>query len=142
MILPDAAVLVYAHREDAPHHEDYRDWLEQLVDGPNAYAMSDLVLEGFLRIATSPRVFADPTPQDRALAFARAVRSRPHCVQVAPGGRHWDIFPSLLVEGGVRGALAAEAYLAALAIESGCEWITTDRAYARFPGLRWRHPLD
>lgn len=142
MILPDAAVLVYAHRQDAPHHEDYRDWLEQIVDGPNAYAMSDLVLGGFLRVVTSPHAFADPTPLDQALAFARAVRSRPHCVHVAPGGRHWDIFTSLLVEGGVRGALGAEAYLAALAIESGCEWITTDRAYARFPGLRWRHPLD
>jgi predicted nucleic acid-binding protein len=34
-----------------------------------------------------------------------------------------------------------DAYFAALAIEAGCEWITTDRAFARFKGLRWRHPL-
>ena len=34
-----------------------------------------------------------------------------------------------------------DAWLAALAIESGCEWITADRDYARFPGLRWRAPL-
>ena len=34
-----------------------------------------------------------------------------------------------------------DAYLAALAIESGSEWITTDRDYTRFPNLRWRHPL-
>ena len=31
---------------------------------------------------------------------------------------------------------------AAPAIESGSEWITTDRDYSRFPGLKWRHPLD
>lgn len=142
MVLPDASVLVYAHREDAPDHEDYRDWLEGVVEGPNAYAMSDLVLSGFIRLVTSPRVFRDPTPLDRALAFARSVRSRPHCVAVAPGARHWDIYSSLLIEASARGGLAAEAYLAALAIESGCDWITTDRAYARFPGLRWRHPLD
>jgi len=30
----------------------------------------------------------------------------------------------------------ADAYLAALAVESGSEWIITDRDYARFPGLR------
>jgi len=35
----------------------------------------------------------------------------------------------------------ADAYLAALALESGSDWITTDRDYARFPDLRWRHPL-
>ena len=34
------------------------------------------------------------------------------------------------------------AWLAALAIESGCEFVTTDRDFARFPGLRWRHPLE
>jgi hypothetical protein len=44
--------------------------------------------------------------------------------------------------GGIKGNLVADAYLAALAIESGSEWITTDRDYGRFPGLKWRHPLD
>jgi uncharacterized protein len=31
-------------------------------------------------------------------------------------------------------------FLTALAIESGSEWITSDRGYGRFPGLRWRVP--
>ena len=39
-------------------------------------------------------------------------------------------------------AFAPDAFLAALAIERGCEWITTDRDFARFRGLRWRHPLQ
>jgi toxin-antitoxin system PIN domain toxin len=142
VVLPDVSVLVYAHREDAPDHEDYRDWLEGVVDGPNAYGISDLVLSGFVRLVTSPRVFRDPTPLERALAFARSVRERPHCVRIAPGTRHWEIFSTLLVEASARGTLATDAYLAALAIESGCDWITTDRDFARFPGLRWRHPLD
>jgi uncharacterized protein len=41
-----------------------------------------------------------------------------------------------------RGNAVPDALLAALAIESGSEWITTDRGFARFPDLRWRHPLD
>jgi hypothetical protein len=59
---------------------------------------------------------------------------------VAPGNRHWEIFTRLCRETDAKGNLIADAYLAALAIESGSEWITTDRDYARFPGLRWRHP--
>ena len=60
---------------------------------------------------------------------------------IAPGPRHWGIFAGLCRTTGVRGNLVPDAYLAALAIESGSEWISTDRDYARFPGLRWRHPL-
>jgi len=36
----------------------------------------------------------------------------------------------------------SDSHLAALAIESGSEWITSDRGFARFSGLRWRAPLD
>ena len=60
---------------------------------------------------------------------------------VAPGPRHWRLFTDLCRVAGAKGAIVADAYLAALAIESGSDWITTDRDYARFPGLRWRHPL-
>ena len=37
--------------------------------------------------------------------------------------------------------MVTDACFAALALESGCEWVTTDRDYARFAGLAWRHPL-
>jgi predicted nucleic acid-binding protein len=39
-----------------------------------------------------------------------------------------------------RGNLVPDAYLAALAIESGCEWVTLDQGFGRFPELRWRAP--
>lgn len=103
--------------------------------------LSELVLSGFLRIATNPRVFSPPAPIERALAFADVLRAHTSTVVLAPGERHWDIFRQLCVDAGARGNLVPDAYLAALAIESGSEWITTDRDFARFPGLRWRHPL-
>jgi predicted nucleic acid-binding protein len=34
------------------------------------------------------------------------------------------------------------AFLAAMAIENRCEWVTTDTDYARFPGLCLGHPLE
>jgi predicted nucleic acid-binding protein len=70
------------------------------------------------------------------------VREHSQAVVIAPGPRHWGIFLGLCERTKARGNLVADAYLAALAIESGSEWITTDRDYAQFPGLRWRHPLE
>jgi hypothetical protein len=142
MLLPDVNVLVFAHREDLRDHERYRAWLEGVVDGPEAFGLSDLVLSGFLRVVTHPRVFATPTPLERALEFAEAVRSASNRVRISPGERHWEIFTALCREAQARGNLVPDAWFAALAIESGSEWITADRDYARFPGLRWRHPLE
>jgi toxin-antitoxin system PIN domain toxin len=103
--------------------------------------VADLVLSGFLRVVTHPRVFQDPSPLNLALDFVAQIRTRPNCVLLAPGDRHWDIFNGLVRSTGARGNLIPDAYFAALAIEHGADWITTDRDYARFPGLRWGHPL-
>jgi uncharacterized protein len=124
-----------------PMHAAYREWLEGAVDADEAFGVSELVLSGFLRVVTHPRVFSPPEPIESALAFVNVLREAPNAVPVAPGNRHWQIFERLCREAGVRGNLVPDAYLAALALESGCEWVTTDRDYARFPGLRWRHPL-
>lgn len=141
MILPDVNVLVYAHREESERHEEYRRWLEALFASGEAFGVSDLVLNGCLRILTHPRIFNPPTPPSVALAYVRQVREHPHAVVIRPGPRHWQIFRELCEKTDARGNIVADAYLAAVAIESGSEWVTTDRDYARFPGLRCRHPL-
>jgi len=103
--------------------------------------VADIVLSGFVRIATHPRIFTPPTPLDDALRFAETVRRAPTSVAVAAGRRHWEIFVRLCREADARGNLVPDAFLAALAIDSGSELITTDRDYSRFARLRWRHPL-
>lgn len=142
MILPDVNVLVYAHREDAPGHLAYRTWLAGVIDGDAAYGMADLVLSGFLRVVTHPRIFSPPSTLEQALAFVSDVRDQPNCVLLAPGARHWTIFEKLCRTAAIKGNLVPDAYLAALAIESGSTWVTTDRDYSRFAGLTWRHPLE
>ena len=142
MRLADVNVLAYAFRADAPGHAAHRAWVESLVGSDEAYAVSDHVLAGFLRVVTHPKVFYPPTPLAPALAFAQAFRERANAVPLAPGARHWGIFTKLCREAAARGNLVPDAWLAALAIESGCELVTTDRDFSRFPGLRWRHPLE
>ncbi len=142
MILVDVNVLVAAHREEHAAQPQLASWLESVINADRAYGMADLVLSGFLRVVTNPRAFGLPTPLSQALDFVSSVRDQPNCVRVEAGARHWSIFRSLCLDAGATGDLVPDAYLAALAIESGSEWITMDRDFARFPGLHWRHPLD
>lgn len=142
MILTDVNVLVYAHRKDADNHMRYRSWLSDVMQSPASFGVCDLALSGFLRIVTHPKVFVDPSPLDAALAFANQIREQSNCVVIVAGERHWSIFNQLISTVRAKGNLVPDAYFAALAIEAGAEWITTDRDYARFPGLKWRHPLD
>jgi uncharacterized protein len=141
MLLLDVNVLVYAFRKDAVQHERFAAWLRELVNDERPFGVADAVLSGFLRIVTHPRIFAAPTPIDEALNFTEKLRESPVYVPVAPGPRHWDIFVGLCRRAGVRGNLVSDAYLAALAIETGGQWITTDRDFSRFPGLQWRLPF-
>jgi uncharacterized protein len=139
MQLPDVNVLIYAHRADAPEHERYAAWLRGLTESDEPFAVSEAVLASVIRIVTNPRVFSEPSPMGTAVAFCQRLVDWPRAVMIVPSRRHWDIFVALCAD--VRGPLVADAYLAALAIEHGCELITTDSDFARFPGLRWQHPL-
>ena len=137
MQLPDVNILVYAHRQDSPHHGACVHWLETLINSDEAFAMSELVLSGFLRIVTHQKIFDPPSSLQDACSFIEQIRSQPNCVIVAPQQRHWDIFRKLCEQVNARGNLVPDAYHAALAIESGSEWITMDHDFSRFSGLRW-----
>ncbi len=141
MIVPDVNVLIYAHREESNDHPAYAGWLTDLVGGEEPFAVSEVALHGFVRIVTNPRVFPEPTPLASALAFVSELFKRPRCVRLRPGPGHWLIFERLCRQARVKGKLVADAYHAAVAIEHGCELVTTDADFARFPGLRWSHPL-
>ena len=140
MQLPDVNVLIYAHREDAPEHPRYAAWLKALTAADEPFALAEVVLAGFLRIVTNGRIFDPPTPMETAIAFCQSLVVWPRAVMVAPSRQHWDLFVGLCAN--IQGPLVTDAYLAALAIEHGCELITTDSDFARFQGLRWRHPLS
>jgi uncharacterized protein len=142
MKLIDVNVLVYAHRQDAPEHSRYLAWLQRLLTGPEPFGVADLVLSGFLRVVTHPKIFDPPTDPELALRFVQTIRDCAGCVVIAPGPGYWPIFTRLVRESGCRGSLIPDAFLAAIAIEAGCTWITTDRDYSRFNGLDRRHPLD
>ena len=142
MILLDVNVLVDAFREDQPRHPAVRAWIDRVTASDAAFGVPELVMSGFVRVVTHPRVFNEPDDVDDALAFAERLRELPHAVAVTPGERHWSIFARLCRATRATGNTVPDAYIAAMAIESGGELITADRGFARFPGLRWREPAQ
>jgi hypothetical protein len=138
----DVNVLIYAHHADDSRHDQYLDWLEAAVNGDRPFGLPSLVCSGFLRIVTHPKVLTRPLATDDALDILERLRDAPAVVPLEPGRRHWSIFSRLCRRVSARGNAVPDAYLAALAIEHDCEWNSADRGFARFPGLRARHPFD
>jgi toxin-antitoxin system PIN domain toxin len=140
MILPDVNVLIYAFRKDVPQYPVCRAWLDGVVTSDARFGVSPLVLSAVVRVSTNPRSYRTPSTLEEAFGFCGDLLGQPHCQIVEPGERHWDIFKRLCIETDTHGSRVTDAWFAALAIESGCEWITLDRDYARFPGLKWQVP--
>lgn len=140
MILPDVNVLIYAFRKEVPQYAACRGWLDRVVLGDERFGISPLTLAALVRVTTNRRTYATPSSFETAFGFCQDLLGQPHCQIVEPREQHWDIFKRLCVETDTRGSHVTDAWYAALAIEWGCEWITLDRDYARFPGLRWRPP--
>lgn len=132
MILFDANLLVQVFRSDAVNHQTSKEWVESIINGPDPYGVSPQALATFVRICTHPRVFVRPSPLSDALKFCRVLLEQPNAVVVNPGQRHWAIFESLCEAFGVTGNSVQMAWFAAMAIESDCEWTTTDPQYSRF----------
>jgi toxin-antitoxin system PIN domain toxin len=140
VILADVNVLVYAFRKDFAQHAVCKSWLDEIVAGDSLFGMSPLALGAVARITTNPRVFVQPNPVEEVFAYCDNLLGQPNCSIIVPGDRHWAIFKRLCVDAGIRGPRMTDAWFAALAIEHGCTWITYDRDYARFPGLKWEEP--
>jgi len=142
VIVPDVNVLVYAHRRDGhAEHARFAAWLTAVATGPEPFGLSVLALVGVVRIVTNPSIFGRPSTLEEALAFTGELVRRPTARLVGPGPRHWELVTELCRAASASAKLVADAQHAAVAIEHGCVFVTTDSDFARFPRLRWRHPF-
>ena len=142
MLLPDVNLLIYAHVEDStPDHTEYAAWVTRRATGPEPFALSVLVLAGFVRIVTNPAVFDPASTLERSFAFVSSPVERPTARVVGSGTNHLGILEELCRESRARGKLVADAQHAAIAIEHNCVMVSTDSDFSRFPRLRWQHPL-
>ncbi|MDQ1483048.1 MAG: uncharacterized protein QOF35_1124 [Actinomycetota bacterium] len=141
MLLLDVNVCVYAFRRESRRHADFRAWLEQALSGSELVGVPEQVLASLVSLVTNYRIYKDPSTPTAVLSFCDAILDAPTAVRVRPGERHWQIFHDLVAEHGLRGNDIPDASLAALALEQGATWVTTDRGFARYQGLTLLDPL-
>ena len=99
-------------------------------------AVSPLVLSGYLRIVTHPKIFVHPSSLKEAMMFCEIIRSSGSSILIEPGERHWNIFCNLCQNTNPKGNQIPDAWLAALAIEHSCRWITLDQGFSQYSDLR------
>lgn len=141
MLMIDVNVCVFAFRAESRGHAECKGWLERALSGPEPVGVPEQVLSSTIRLVTNHRIYGDPSTPAEALSFCDALLDAPAAMRVRPGERHWEIFRGLVSEDGLRGSDIPDAYLAALALEQGATWVTTDRGFARYEGLRLLNPL-
>ena len=141
MLLLDVNVCVYAFRRESRGHEKLKSWLQQVLAGPEPVGLPEQVLASVIRLVTNHRIYHDPSTPTAVLSFCDSLLDAPAAMRVRPGERHWEIFHDLVSQHGLRGNEIPDAYLAALALEQGATWVTTDLRFARYQGLRLLDPL-
>jgi uncharacterized protein len=142
LILVDANILLYAEDRGSPFHNQARTWWDARLSGSSPVCLSWSVLSAFLRIATNRRIYERPLTLDEAIGRVAGWLNQPCARVVNPTERHWQFFRDMLTAGKATANLVADAHLATLALEHGCQLMSTDADFARFPKLAWKNPFE
>jgi uncharacterized protein len=141
MIVIDANLLLYAYAQSSPAHLPAKAWLERVFTEREPVGLPWQSISAFLRVATNPSLPGETITMEQGIAIVERWLARPQVRPLTATERHWDVYRTMLYDGQVRGPLTSDAELAALTMEYGGVLHTTDRDFARFPGLRWVNPL-
>ena len=140
MQMPDVNVLIGAFRADSLLRARCVPWFEATLRNSSQLGLSPLILAAVIRVTTNHRTHSPPSRREDAIGFANDLLALPNTVKLEPGPRHWTIFTKLLDTADILGPATTDAWFAALAIEHDCTFVTLDRDFSRFPGLKWTNP--
>ncbi len=141
MIVVDANLLIYAYDLDSAHHKKSLSWLEELLSGVEAVGLPWQSVSAFLRVITNRRLPGMRVSLEQAVQVVDEWLQQPNVQVLVPADQHWSVLRQMILEGRASGPLVSDAEIAAITIEQGAVLHTTDRDFARFPGLRWKNPL-
>ncbi|MEQ1727875.1 MAG: type II toxin-antitoxin system VapC family toxin [Vicinamibacterales bacterium] len=141
MKIVDLNILLYAVNSQAPEHPRARAWWERALNDDEIVGLPWVVMLGFLRLSTNPRVFPRPLSPAAAMARIDAWLAQDHVQVVGERDDHWARLRGLLAGAGTSANLTTDAHLAALALSHDAVLVSSDRDFGRFKGLRWENPL-
>lgn len=141
MIALDTNILVYAHREDSPHHERASEALRGLVTPGQPFGVPWPVVHEFLAVVTHPRIYDPPSPTSAAFDALSALTKVPQARLLAETADHLDVMTRLL-KPGVVGPKVHDARIAAICLGHGVRALwSADRDFGWFPELTVINPL-
>ena len=141
MICPDVNLLLYAVFSTYPQHPKAKAWWDGVLSSPQPISIGHVVVLGFIRVSTSPRVFSRPLTIEKAVEVVDGWLSQPNVELIAPAENHWDNLKTMLASGNAGGNLTTDAHIAALAADFGLVIYSNDADFARFPGIKCVNPV-
>ena len=140
-MIVDANLLRYARNSADERHEQAREWLESVLNGPSRVGLLWWSLAAFVRIATNPRAYPDALTPAAATRQVEEWLDAPCAWLAEPTANFRTVFLDIVRSHGVRGPLVVDAQLAALALDHGVPIASTDADFARFREVDWFDPL-
>lgn len=140
MIKPDVNLLVYAHDDTSPFYKAASARLEEVLSTEEVF-FSWQTISGFLRIVTNPRIYRNPMELTDAISVVESWLELENSHLVTLNKNNWPLFKKMLTDGQAKGDLVMDAHLASIAISCGAKFASTDRDFARFPGLQYTNPI-
>ncbi len=142
MIAVDTNILVYAHREESPFHDNAFASITELAEGRAAWAIPWPCIHEFFSIVTHPKIYDPPSPIDRAIDQLDAWFEAPTLVLLSETITHWPVIRSIVMSAHITGPMVHDARIAAICLQNNVnELLTADRDFGRFPDLKTRNPL-
>ncbi|HOK00111.1 MAG: PIN domain-containing protein [Treponemataceae bacterium] len=144
MIVPDVNLLVYAYNSGCSFHPQARQWFETVLNGDEEVGLPWVVLMGFVRLLSSPRVVPVPADPRRLLGIVQEWLSLPVCRLIGPGRNHPALMAQLFEVSGANHRLLTDIHIAALTIEHKATLYSNDVDFYRFtkvPHFKLRNPL-
>jgi uncharacterized protein len=141
VIIPDINLLIYAHNASDPQHLLAMEWWEKSINGRDPIGLPWVVIGGFIRLMTHPRILETPMAARDATSCVRNWLDQESVIILEPGRRFPMIFFNYLEKLGSAGNLTSDAQIAALAVEKQAEVYSCDADFARFEGLQWTNPI-
>lgn len=141
MIIPDTNLLIYAHNAKDPQYSLAKDWWEGSLNRSIPIGLPWIVMGGFIRLMTHPRILENPMPIAKATGCVRSWLDQSSVIILEPGKKFPLIFFNFLENLGTGGNLTTDAHIAALAVEKQAEVHSCDTDFSRFPGLSWQNPI-
>lgn len=136
-MIPDLNILLYAVDQSSAYHNQAKSWLEKTLNTEGEeVGIPWAVYLGFLRLTTSQRFFRKPLSIEQACGLIDSLMDSPIVTLLNPGIAHRGILRHLLFLTGTGRNLVTDAHLAALALENNAVFVTGDRDFLRFPGLK------